>query len=54
MNTHYLKLVRKLFSNSMVPERTNRHNRKAWVKSVRMLDDKWLLKGNVVKKAGSL
>jgi hypothetical protein len=54
MNTHYLKLVRKLFDNSMVPERTNRHNRRAWVKSVRELDDKWLLKGNVVRKAGSL
>jgi hypothetical protein len=50
MNTHYLKLVRKLFSNPMVPTSTNRHNRKAWVKSVKMLDDKWLLKVKVVRK----
>jgi hypothetical protein len=53
MNTHYLKVVRNLFNNTMVKPSTNRHNQRAWIRSVRVLGDKWLLKGNVIKKAGS-
>lgn len=43
MNPHYLVLVRRMFNSSMVPTHTNRHNMREWVRSVRLLGDKWLL-----------
>jgi len=49
MNTHYLTTVRRLFSNPLAPDSTNRHNQRAWIKSVRMLGDKWLLAKQVGK-----
>jgi hypothetical protein len=49
MNTYYLTTVRRLFSNPLAPESTNRHNQKAWVKSIRTLGDKWLLAKPVEK-----
>jgi hypothetical protein len=41
MNTHVLRRVRELF-NCGIP-RIDRHNRRAWVRSVRHLGDSWLL-----------
>jgi|TARA_R110000868_G_scaffold46667_1_gene153949 hypothetical protein len=42
MNTYYLTKLKKMW-NSGVPE-LDRYNRKAWIKSIRVLGDKWLLK----------
>jgi len=50
MNTTYLSRVRRLFDNPLAPRHTNRHNQRAWVKSVRFLGDKWLLKQVVERK----
>jgi len=33
----------RLFSTDYVPLRTNKFNRRAWLRSVEMLGDKWLL-----------
>ena len=53
MNTAYLTRARKLFDNELAPRSVNRHNVRAWVKSIRFLttDSKknWLLLGNVVQ-----
>jgi hypothetical protein len=40
------ELIRKshdLWNSPLVPRRIARHNRKAWVRSVLFLGDKWLL-----------
>ena len=50
MNTEALKKVRKLFSVDYVPKEQNRHNQRAWVRSVRSLGDKWLLSKQVERK----
>jgi len=50
MNTKLLTRVRQHF-NSGIP-RIDRHNRRAWVRSVRFLGDKWLLAKPVEKKDG--
>lgn len=43
MNTTILSKVRKHFNSDLVPASTNRHNARAWCRSVRLLGDKWLL-----------
>ncbi|TFI06723.1 hypothetical protein E4P35_14330 [Thiopseudomonas sp. 4R-3cl] len=44
MNTTQLQRVRRAHpALPGVPVSTTRHNRRAWVRSVRMLGDKWLL-----------
>ena len=43
MKTTALRHVRKIFNVDYVPTSVNRHNQRAWVKSVRYLGDKWLL-----------
>jgi hypothetical protein len=43
MNTHHLRRVRRMFNSDMVSRSTNRHNQRAWVKSVRALGRQWLL-----------
>ena len=43
MNISYLTRVRRLFNSEFVPAHTNRHNQRAWVRSIRLLGDKWLL-----------
>jgi hypothetical protein len=43
MKTKALKLVRELFAVDYVPQHTQRHNQRQWVKSVRRLGDRWLL-----------
>ena len=37
MNTQALKTVRRLFNVDYVPKEQNRHNQRAWVRSVRIL-----------------
>ena len=43
MNVTALRRVRQLFNNPDVPPRVNRHNQRAWVRSVRHLGSNWLL-----------
>lgn len=42
MNTSQLKLARKLWCVEGVPSHTQRHNIRAWVRSVRQLGGNWL------------
>ena len=51
MNTCFLKKVRTLWNVDYVPKEQNRHNQLQWVRSVRMLGDKWLLAQHVQRKA---
>ena len=50
MNTQALKTVRRLFNVDYIPKTQNRHNQRAWVRSVRILGDRWLLSKQVEKK----
>jgi hypothetical protein len=50
MKTEALKKVRKLFNVDYVPVHQNRHNQRAWVRSVRLLGSNWLLSQKVEKK----
>lgn len=44
MNTKQLvRHARELWNSPLVPPQINRHNRKAWVRSVLRLGNKWLL-----------
>lgn len=43
MNIRLLARVRGHFNSPFVPERVNRDNRRKWVRSVRLLGNKWLL-----------
>jgi len=43
MRTRALKMVRELFAVDYMPRHTQRHNQRAWVKSVRQLGDRWLI-----------
>ena len=43
MNTKLLKHTRELFKTYNVPESTRREYRLKWVRSVRLMGDKWLL-----------
>ena len=42
--------ARKIYNNKMVPEHTNQHNQRKWVRSVLLLGDRWL----IAKPIGSL
>lgn len=33
----------RLYSNKLVPLHTNKHNRRAWLRSIDFLEDRWLL-----------
>jgi len=46
MKTEMLIKVRKLFNVDYVPRSTNRHNQKQYIKSIRLLGDKWLIHNN--------
>lgn len=48
MNTKMLKLARRLWNVDYLPKDINRANARKWVRSVRILGDKWLL----AKKVG--
>jgi hypothetical protein len=52
MKTNMLKRARRLFRVTSVPIHTQRHNMRAWVRSVRFLGDKWLMV-RMVEKATS-
>lgn len=43
MNTHMLTIARKHFCHAGAPVHTQRHNIRAWARSLRILGDKWLL-----------
>jgi hypothetical protein len=51
MNTEALKHVRALWSNPRAPQAINRANQRKWVRSIRMLGDKWLLAQPIERKA---
>lgn len=51
MNTNVLTHVRRAYNNPDVPRQTNRHNQRAWVRSVRFLGDRWLLAKPIERKA---
>jgi hypothetical protein len=44
MNITMLKKVRELYNVDYIPYDENRANQRKWIRSVRMLGDKWLLK----------
>ena len=50
MNTRMLRHVRELWNSSLVPAQVNRANQLKWIRSVRMLGDKWLLAKYVERK----
>jgi hypothetical protein len=50
MNTTILKRARELWTNPNVPLCTQRHNIRAWVKSVRFLGNRHLLANKIIKK----
>ena len=54
MNVTMLTRARENFSNPLAPRAINRHNMRAWVKSVRFLQTqskkKWLLQEQIAKK----
>lgn len=46
MTTEQSRLLRmavRLYNNPLVSKQINRHNQRAWLKSVQFLGDKWLL-----------
>jgi hypothetical protein len=47
MNTKLLKHTRELFKSYDVPEKVRREYRRKWIRSVRLLGDKWLLSQSV-------
>lgn len=47
MNTKLLKHSRELFKSYDVPEQVRRSYRLKWIRSVRLLGDKWLLSQSV-------
>jgi len=51
MKTNMLKRARKLFRVATVPTHTQRHNMRAWVRSVRQLGDKWIMLDMVERTA---
>ena len=43
MNTKLLRMARSYFCRDYIPVSTQRHNIRAWARSLRVLGDKWLL-----------
>ena len=43
MNITLLTRARKHFVHDLAPTHTSRHNMRQWVRSVRLLGDKWLI-----------
>ena len=46
MNIALLTKVRQLFNVDYVPNSTNRHNQRQYIKALRILGDKWLTHPN--------
>jgi hypothetical protein len=51
MNTTMLRRVRRHFCSDLVPMHVNRANRRAWVRSVRLLGARWLLAKPMERRA---
>lgn len=47
MKTKMLTRARRLFCHADVPTSTSRHNMRQWVRSIRLLGDRWLLATSV-------
>lgn len=50
MDISMLKKVRELYNVDYISYEENRANQRKWVKSIRMLGDKWLLKKQKEKR----
>lgn len=50
MNSTMLRIARKHFCRDYIPVSTQRHNIRAWVRSLRILGDKWLLAQHINAK----
>jgi len=50
MNVRTLRHVRKLWNVDYVPREINRANQLKWVRSVRVLGDRWLLAKHIERK----
>lgn len=53
MNTKILSHVRSLWNSPHVSPAINRANQRKWVRSVRLLGDKWLLAKNIERKSNA-
>lgn len=51
MNTTLLIRARKHFVHEMAPRHIQRSNMRAWVRSIRLLGDKWLISRPMEKRA---
>ena len=47
MNVKLLRVARQNYCRPYIPTNLQRHNMRVWVRSLRMLGDKWLLAKNV-------
>ena len=50
MKTDMLRLARRLYNVDYVPREINRANQRKWVRSVRLLGNRWLLAEYVSRK----
>lgn len=53
MNTRLLTHARRLWANDLAPHSTQRHNARAWARSVALLGPRWLL-AQPVQRLGAL
>jgi hypothetical protein len=53
MNAKMLRHVRELWNSPLASREINRANRRKWIRSVRMLGDKWLLAKYVERKSNA-
>ena len=51
MNTSLLRKARALWSNPEAPKELNRHNQRAWARSVSRLGDRWLLARHIARSS---
>ena len=50
MNVRMLRHVRQMWNVDHVSQEINRSNQRKWIKSVRLLGDKWLLAQHIERK----
>lgn len=50
MNIKMLTKARELFSVDYMPQEINRANQRKWIRSIRLLGDKWLLAKQIERK----
>ena len=50
MDTDMLRLARRLYNVDYIPREINRANQRKWVRSVRLLGNRWLLAEYVSRK----